>query len=217
MKKKVFGFLVLIGVVVVIVWGVAQKAYPVATVDDDFIPARQFQLAATAAQTYYQKISEVYGEVSSTSDAILIAETRAAALQALIEDVVIARELVRTRGEQGLDTEVSARVASALASSSMVTDESVGALFGLTVEQFKEIVLEPQARFEMLADTFTKKGEAIESWLQSELRRSRVSVLISDVAWTGDHVELTGEQSYTAKVKEAFQLVASSTASSSVR
>ena len=211
-KKMTLGFLVVIVAVIAVFFGITQKMYPVATVNDVFIPARQFQWATTAAQTYYEKISAAYGDADTVADPTFISEMRRAALQALIEDMLISQRLVSLYQQEALDIAVSERVAAALASSTEMTATAVYELFGLSIEEFSEVVLAPRARFELLEAELAKAGEMVDAWLISERSRAQVSVALNDLAWINGHVELTGEQSYTAKVKEALRQVASTTA-----
>ncbi len=211
-KKMTLGFLVAVAAIIAVFFGITQKVYPVATVNDVFIPARQFQWATVAAQTYYEKIAAAYGDESATADPEFASEMRRAALQALIEDTLIMQKLATLYEQKALDAAVSERVAVALASSTELTATAVSELFGLSLEQFSEVVLAPRARFELLEDELTQTGETIDAWLTGERSRARVSIALNDLVWINGRVELSGEQSYTAKVKEAFQQIASTTA-----
>lgn len=224
MKKKLtLGFLVTVGALVAIFFGVTQKAYPVATVNDAFVSARSFQIAATATRHYYEYLNKVSGEATSTMPELFESYMRQIALHALIEDRLVTAQLQALFEVEPLNAAITDRVNQALASSSQVTEEAVSELFGITLSEFKEVVLAPRARVELLQAEFLKTGTDFNMWLQEELMSARVSISVNDLTWGAGQVELTGEQSYTAKVKEIFeqvasttsQLVASSTVSSS--
>jgi hypothetical protein len=212
MKKKLsFGFIIAIGVLVFAYWGISSKAYPVATVNDSFISTRLFQLAGTAAQTYYENVSGIYGGLASTTEAEFQSRMRQVALQALIEDEIVTMELLTIFEAEPLRAAVDKRVAEALASSSQTTPDTVRALFGLTLDEFNEVVLAPRARLELLETELARSGESADFWLQAALRNARVSISVSDLAWSQGRVELTGEAPYTAKVKDLFEQLASTT------
>lgn len=213
MKKKfTFGFLVSVGVLVTVFFGITQKVYPVATVNDVFIPARLFQLTTLAAQNYYSKLGSAYGLTSST-DAQFGSEMRQIALQTLVEDSLVTGELKTIFEAVPLEAAIAQRTAEALASSTTATNQAISELFGLSVDEFKEIVLAPRARGELLQGEFQKSGVDFDAWLQTVLMKAQVSISSNDLVWLNGHVELSGEQPYTAKVKEIFEQVAGSAAS----
>lgn len=212
MKKKMsFGFVIAIGVLVFAYWGISSKAYPVATVNDSFIATRLFQLAGTAARTYYENVSGTYGGLASTTETQFESHMRQVALQALIEDELVAAELMTIFEAEPLRAAVDKRIAEALASSSQTTPDAVRALFGLTLDEFKEVVLAPRARLELLEAELARSGRSLDDWLQAALYGARVSISVSDLEWKSGRVELTGVAPYTAKVRELIDQLASTT------
>ncbi|MDO8601701.1 MAG: hypothetical protein Q7R62_01030 [bacterium] len=210
-RKLTFGFIIAAGAIAAILWGVTQKAYPVATVNDAFISARLFQIAETAARSYYEKIGAVSGALASTTGAEFNGRMRQIALQALIEDELVAAKLRTLYEAEPLESAIVQRVNLALASSSQETSKAINELFSLSVDEFSEIVLAPQARIELLQAELMKSEIDFESWLKSALIDARVSISVNDLKWANGYVELTGEQSYTARVKEIFDQIASTT------
>ena len=214
MKKRLtFGFVITIAALVAVFWGVSSRAYPVATVNDSFIAARLFQLAGTAAQTYYQNVGGLYEGLASTTETDFQARMRQVAMQALIEDELVTAELMTIYEAEPLRAAIDKRIASALASSSQTTSEAIRALFGLTPDEFNEVVLAPQARVELLEAELARSGSSVQVWLPAALRDARVSISVNDLAWNAGRVELTGAAPYTAKVKELFEQLASTTQS----
>ncbi len=212
MKKRfTLGFVVAIGAVVVIFLGVTSKAYPVAMVNDEFVSARLFQIASTATLRYYEQLEKIYGVAEPVDAELFQSQMRQIALQALIEDSLVTEKLKTMFEAELLDQAIAARVNEVLSSSSQTTAIAVSELYGIALDEFGEVVLAPQARLELLHDELEKKGDNAQQWLLQALQEARVSIQVSDLAWVAGRVELTGEQPYTAKVKEVFEQLASTT------
>jgi uncharacterized small protein (DUF1192 family) len=132
-------------------------------------------------------------------------------MQALIEDRLIATELEKTYGVQQLAAAVDGEVSAALAGSTQTTPQAITQLFGLSVEEFSEVILAPQARIELLQAELAKSNIDFDAWLTSALLKARVSIVVRDLGWRAGSVELTGVQSYTAEVKGIISQIASTT------
>ena len=130
-----------------------NKYYPVAVVNGEFISARDFEREFNAALVYYQNVIRTYSEqrVDLASVGDFVFELRRATLDNLIEDVLVYNEL-EDRVSNGLDEAVARKIPD--------FNESAAALYGLSVADFKEMVLVPQAHRELLSSQLEKdKGE----------------------------------------------------------
>lgn len=210
MKKISLSFLVFIGVLLALYFGFSTRAYPVATVNDTFISARAFGAVTTAATTYYTHLLEISGATSSTDQTEFTAQMRQAAMQGLIEDQLVLAELRKEYEPAALSTAIKARVDKAFNVSEADTSEAVSELFGMNVADFKEFVLEPEARVELLVTNLQARNLEFKNWLDEQLLSARVSIAVSDLTWKNGKVELTGVQPYTAKVKEVLDQLGSS-------
>jgi|GEM_PF-1750790 len=211
MKNKLaIGFAFTVVAVIALFYGINAKVYPVATVNNSFISTRSFQLAASAAQAYYGAIG-LPAQVASTTQAQFISQMRMVALQALIEDRLVTARLEELFEPSDLAAAMTERTSAALASSSEQTTVAVKELFGLSLDEFQEIILAPQARIELLQSELVNSGTDYDSWLEVELSQAQVSIVVSDLVWEGSRVELSGQQPYTAKVKAIFEQLASTT------
>lgn len=212
MKRKIgIGFLVFIGAMLLLYFAFASRVYPVATVNDAIILASSFQSTAKSVEHYYQQIAAVSGGFASTTESQFISEMRRIALQALIEDELIVAKLRAMYEPDSLVAAVDSRVAAAFTTSTTTTEAAVRGLFGLTLDEFKGVILAPKARAELLKHELEAEYIDFDSWLTEALQTAQVSIVLNDLAWGDGQVELTGEQSYTAKVKDAFNQIASTT------
>ncbi len=209
LKKIGIGFLIIIGIIVTFFVLLSTKVYPVATVNDGLISARTFQIATTAAEHYYGNLLTL-GSATTSVD-VFKSEMRRLALQTLIEDELVMSHLKTVYESASLEAVVAQKMEGALSSSAGNKDEAVRELFGISLEEFKQIVLAPRARLELLAEDLARTQVDPAAWLVQALEEADVTISLSDLAWNDGAVELTGQQSYTAKIKETLQGLASST------
>ena len=205
-------FLVFVGAIVVAYLVFSAKVYPVATVNDIFISAKSFDLTASAATNYYAQALKVYRLNTSSTQEEFTSEMRRAALQSLIEDTLITAELQKTYEPTSLEGAITKRVGDTLASSTEITPEAIKTLFGLTMDDFKIMILAPRARQEILQHDLAAKHSDLETWLPDALARATVSIALTDLVWHNHQVESTNQPSYTSQIKKAFEQIVSSTA-----
>lgn len=182
------GLIILVSIGIGIFFVTRLGLYPVAFVNYRPILAREFRVMVDSAFGFYLHAIDTYKkEMLTDADAAkLYTEVRRATLDKLIEEILLEQELISRFGRDG-----AAQVDKKLAG---IDNRKLGsaatALYGLTDEQFKKIVLEPQARREVLLEEFKKKNEDFSAWLLTQKRAASIYVFLPDFVWGNSAAEL---------------------------
>jgi hypothetical protein len=155
--------------------------YPVAAVNWQLILAKEFRVMVDSAFGFYLRAIDTYKkEMLTDADAAkLYAEVQRATLDKLIEERIMEKELDRRFGSGGFD-EVDKKLGGV---ENKKLGSAANALYGLTDEQFKKMVLEPQARREVLAEDFKKQNQDFSTWLREAKREASVYVFLPGFLW----------------------------------
>ena len=167
---------------------IALGWYPIMLVDGTAVSAMRFEKNYRAAVMYYENLRRsTAGNASAT---LQFAEMSPADIQVAVLDQMVAAALVqdgarRETGEE-LPTMVRDKVAAALADSGVAN--GVGLLYGMTIEDFRDEVLVPQAEREILDGRLFWRGEAVESWLADARKNTKVQIFSPKFSWDGGKV-----------------------------
>lgn len=156
--------------------------YPVIIVNSKFIFQRTFEKEFQAAAVYYQNALRTYSGNSNLNREDLrgfFQEIRRAALDNLIENTLIYNELQRRAGK-ALNEIVDKKLPA--------FKESAVALYGMTAEEFKKMVLIPQARREVLEGRFLLEKQDFAEWLFKEKQDAQIYILLPQFNWDGSQV-----------------------------
>ncbi|MBI2888835.1 MAG: hypothetical protein HYY10_02840 [Candidatus Liptonbacteria bacterium] len=181
MRRYIIFFSIIAGTVAGVLF-VRAGYYPVALVGGDFLFARDFWNQYRAMRTYYEKSSAMYG-VSSTMP---VADMERAVLEGMIEESLV-RAGVRHEVGAEVDHLVSARVDSFLSDSDLVRAADVA--YGVNAQEFRAMVLVPQAEREILTGKLFLRGEKLQDWLEEAKRHERVIMLAPGFRWNGSGLE----------------------------
>lgn len=180
----VFSLLVALGVSAYVF--VNSAYYPIAFVNFRPITAGAYDEEFKAAFTYYSQALATYvpkeGEEPVDVEK-LRRDLRVATLNDLIENALVEEELKSRVGK-----ELPALVDKKLLSVNLDKKElpaAVKNLYGLSVEEFRRLVLIPQARREILASRLTEEQKVYETWIGEVKEKARVAILVEGIAWNG--------------------------------
>ncbi len=168
---------------------IANNIYPVAFVKGEMISASNFKAHYSAAYRYYDTVLKKYPEQAKNfkSAAEIKPEIRRGTLDVMIENIIITHAL-KEKVKEGL----ASMVASRIADNRLETDEiknAIRALYGINVENFKQMVLEPQAEREILQQKLNEgEKKDLTTWLTEEKKKTPVVVLIPGLAWNGSSI-----------------------------
>ncbi len=187
MKKFVWGCMLL---VVVVFTCMATGIYPVAIVNGSPILARTWKRAEAAAIQFTQTNLIASGrapiDFALAENVHLLIEARKDALLALIENKLVAKE-----GDvivADLDARANERVDAAVRQS-VNLKEGAGFLYGLDFNKFRDLILLPQARRDLLRETFEEKKEDFLNWFSTLKAHARVRLLFTPFSWDGERVK----------------------------
>ena len=150
--------------------------YPIALTSKWIITERQFNKIVNSSLVYYQKTFSVYTTSTPIADAKFQKEIKRAALDKLIEDKIIDEILLKKLGSKELEKLVNGKITNL-----SINDEVANAsqiLYNLSLKDFKNLVLIPEAKREIL------KEQGID--LQEIKKSYRPIILIPGFYWQNE-------------------------------
>jgi hypothetical protein len=165
--------------------------YPVAIVNATFVSARNYEAAVESVFHYYDTLQRLYGiDANELQAPQSVHEIRRATLDKFIENKIILSVLEINEIEKVV-TEVADRIAS-LQSENPEFESAVAQLYGLDLERFKTLILEPQARQEVLEEVRFQDPEenSFADWIKNEREKASVFILARGLYWNGEQVIL---------------------------
>lgn len=190
MSKKWIVFFILF-LVFGIVYLIAAESYPVAIVNSRPISKKILNDDFTIALHYYRQIANIYDRSSAGSlkNGDSQKEIERAVLDKLIEQMLIREELERRITKSDLNTIITAKIDNAI-NNSKVDDKEAQAAYGVSVADFKDKILEPQARREILEGRIILENEAgtLDIWLDNAKQKAIVLILEPGFSWDGHQV-----------------------------
>lgn len=184
-------FLYTIGVLIPVVIGIAVFGfYPVALVDFSPILFINWKKAYTGAENFMNtearlKVGGKLINFEASENMSLRLDVRRGALTFLIEDRMIKQE-----GEKfikGFDMESVNRVEEVLSSSNNIAD-TAKTVYGFSGSDFNSLVLLPQARRDLLKETFLKQNYDFDKWLAGLKKNKKVRIWFVPFGWDGEQV-----------------------------
>lgn len=163
--------------------------YPVAVVGNIAISYRTWRRAEGAARRF----AETERRRSGLGPGAQLIETQTVernriqreALTFLIEDAILRQEGPRL--VEDFEEKTNQKVHTALAA--RTTIQSAAQLrYGLDYEDFQELVLFPQARGEVVAESLNHEGKDALEWLEAVRRRAPVRLHHLPLRWDGEEV-----------------------------
>ena len=178
--------------VVVIIGGIfyliSSRSYPVAVVNFSSIGYASFKKDTAAATRYYAKALETYnkGQANLVNAPDVRREIEKAVLDRLIENNLIDKELRKIMKSSDIENIINNKIEQATAGVDI--SKEVETLYGLTIADFKENVLKPQARRDALEGRFILENKNMSDWLKEARTKARVLILIPNFSWNGEEV-----------------------------
>lgn len=162
--------------------------YPVAVVNRSLITANSFETEYAVAYHYYVK-ALANSEDTDPRTRDFKRELRRAVMENLIEHSLINDDLtVRVGGE--LSEIVENKIASAQKTDMKTIEETAQILYGLTLAEFKSLVLVPQAQKEILQGRLFLEKKEYANWLQEARKKAKVFIVTPEFYWHDSAVKL---------------------------
>lgn len=188
-KKILLVLAVLLLLLVGMSFFASKKAYPAASVNGDFILAKELSLSQGAARLYYEAAIKTYPSPEYDFDSAEFAnEIKRSSLDALVESVLINQELVNRMGEEPLAELVEERLSKAESGQNLA--KAIRQIYGMETEDFYELVLRPGAERDILREELAKENISLGAWLADARLGADVSVFAAGLKWEDGQVRL---------------------------
>lgn len=181
MKFFELRFLLIMFIGAVTFLAINRGYYPAAIVNGSMIWARDVNTAAKSAYNFYLQANEAGdGPVLTGADArALLAEVRRASLEKFIEEKLIEKEL-RDRFDDGARELIDKKMK--IADNQTLRDAVYG-LYGVSLEEFRDLILRKEAVREVLSEDFKAKNQDFPKWLEEAKKSASVSILSGGYSW----------------------------------
>ena len=150
---------------------------------------REFKESLASVGHYYNRLLETLSKEELKKlppQKETIKELRRSTLEKMIDDALVFAE-VKTETGGELDVLVKSKI-DALKISNKDFEEAVNSLYGLRPEKFKELVLIPEARRELLEGRLKTAKSDLQTWLSDSRKSARVVIVAPDLRWDGEKV-----------------------------
>lgn len=178
-------------IVIVVVAGLAGLFlvslgyYPIAIVNGIFITARTFTKDYGAASMYYANYLKIYRFPGSDAAPLSSDDIARAVMDQLIENALAAQGAEKEAGSD-LENLVNEKINEAVKNSQL--ENAAKTLYGLSLDDFKNEVLKPQAERDILTGRLFLKGQNIDTWLADAKKSARVIFFSGRFRWNGTEV-----------------------------
>jgi hypothetical protein len=188
MNKKKIIILISLVVAAVLAIVVLTEFYPVAFVNWRPIAAKSFETDYSSARIYYQKALETYDRNQAVVlDSLEIQkELKRAVLDKLIENVLIEEELEKRLKNDDVEKMVAEKIKEAIKEKDI--KKEVETLYGLSLEEFKERFLKPQAKSEIFASRLLLENKNFDEELKKIKKEAKAAIFLPGFKWNGERV-----------------------------
>ncbi len=165
--------------------------YPAARVGDSFIWKRTWQKAEEAekkltnTQAKSLNLKPVNFSIAENKD--LLTGIKQDTLTSLIEDMIIQQDGIKI--VQNLAELSKKRMQDTIQGGGQDLDKAVRTVYNLSLEDFRNLVLLPQARRDVLRVFLASEGKNFEEWLKSEKQKKNVKLFLVPFRWDGERVK----------------------------
>jgi len=190
--KKIIKLIAIIGGGLVFIGGIVIGVtgyWPVARVGLAPITYGMFRENFTMADHFYRSNIKITGESDVIMDTKEVQrDLQRATMDALIEGILIDEELEKRYSETDLEQLIKNKT-EGIDLQSKEMGKATGLMYGLTPGQFKELVLLPKAKQEILEGNITLQNGVFNDWLTEQKTAANVSVFVPALYWDGKGVQ----------------------------
>lgn len=169
---------------------IAVGIYPVAIIGTTPIFARTWQKAENAAKSFEFAQARARGakavDFSLAENRELLLEMKRGTLTFLIEDAIIIQ-----KGEGVIDGLGTLSRELALEALRSIDDlgSAARAVYGLSTDELRDLVLLPQARKDVLKEALSERNQDFDTWLRDAKKRARVRLMFVPFKWNGEEIQ----------------------------
>ena len=161
--------------------------YPLAVVDRSLITANRFETEYAVAYYYYLR-ALANSEDTDPRSREFKKELRRAVLEDLVDQALINRDLTTRVGKE-LPEIVENKIISAQRADLKTIEETAKMLYGLSLADFKSLVLVPQAQKEILQGRLFLEKQDYEAWLREAKKNAKVFIVTPEFYWEDSSVK----------------------------
>jgi len=190
MNKKRILVLISSIVIIVIVIVIVGQFYPIAFVSWQPISLKSFKADYATAIFYYQRLLETYdrNQVPVIESSEVQQEIRRAVLDKLIENTLIHQELESRLKNNELKKMVENKIEESLKGKDI--EKEVKTLYNLSLKEFKERILKPQAEEEILNSRLLLENKNFDDYIKEVKSKTKVIILLPDFEWKNGQVTI---------------------------
>ncbi len=164
--------------------------YPLVFVNYSFITGDEVDRNLSLAYDYYRNALTYSGSDPSKLDVPdSYNELKRAVIDEMISREIIMNELKSRVSSREIDEISEKNISAALKEAPQIAD-GINKLYGLSLADFKEQILIPQARKEILEGRMNLSSQDFNAWLGKARRESWILILSQDFVWDGAKVVL---------------------------
>lgn len=168
----------------------ATGLWPVARVDSSPITYMTFRDNFTMTDHFYRSNIKIVGESDRSVDAKdAQRDLQRVTMEGLIEQILIDRELATRYDSADLEQLIANKI-DGIDLTSEVMREAMKLMYGLNAEDFKELVLIPKAKQEILAGNLSLQNGTFADWLTAQKKQARVVMFVPSLQWDGESVQI---------------------------
>lgn len=188
MSKRKILILILLIFVAGIGFLILNQSYPVALVNWQPVSAKSFNNDFGTAIFYYRKAAETYNknDVTAIESPQVKAEIERAVLDKSVENILILNELEKRLKNSELDQMVQNKINEVFNGQDIA--KQVATIYNLSLDAFKEQVLTPEARTEILQARLALENKNFDDWLINVKKQAKVIILLPGFGWNGEGV-----------------------------
>lgn len=162
--------------------------YPVAIVNSRLITAKALNEEYIVAYRYYAGAALLAGKREEIDNPDFKKEIRRATLNNLVEKALISKELEKRIGKD-LGGIIENKISASINDRSNL-EEAAENLYGLSLADFQEMVLAPQAEREILEGRLFLEKKDLSAWLFEAASNAKVFILTPEFYWDSNKVAL---------------------------
>lgn len=167
------------------------KLYPVAVVDGSPVWMRTWDQMIGAVEHYTNAQRQAGGErpydFSLPENLRLASDIRRNTLIFIIEDKIISKE--GNNLVDGFGSSAGEEVQKILSASARDPSDIAKDVYGMSVDEYKALILAPEARRSVLRGALESRGRTLEDWLYEMKIKKSVRIYFTEYRWNGKTVE----------------------------
>jgi hypothetical protein len=185
--KKIITIIISIILAVLVIGGLVIffNIYPMAMVGWQPITAGTFKKDLTVATFFYKT---TLGETADINSPEIEKKIKQEVLDKLIEDILIDREINKQLKNSELEEIISNKTKELLKVGGI--EGEINLLYGLPLDKFKEQVLRPLLKREILANRMFLNNKNLNNWLSETKKQTKVMIFLPDLVWKDGKVQI---------------------------